>query len=54
MFDDSTNSKYTICFYNLNSYEFNILNNAFPKDYFTIINLGKDINNIDVIKTTCY
>ena len=49
MFDDSTNSKYTICFQNLNSYEFNILNNAFPKDYFTIINLGKDINNIDVI-----
>lgn len=49
MFDDSTNSKYTICFYNLSSYEFNILNNAFPKDYFTIINLEDNINNIDII-----
>lgn len=50
MFNDSTNSKYTICFYNLNSYEFNILNNSFPKEYFTIINLENDIEKINITK----
>lgn len=46
---DSINSKYTICFYNLDDYEFNVLSNAFSKDYFRIINLKDDINEIKII-----
>lgn len=49
MFNDSANSKYTICFYNLNSDEYNILCNAFQSDYFAIINLGSDISNLEMI-----
>lgn len=49
MFNSSINSKYTICFYNLNSYEFSILSKSFSKDYFNVINLGNDTNNIGII-----
>ena len=49
MFNDIANSKYNICFYNLNSDEYNILCNAFPSDYFAIINLGSDISNLKMI-----
>ena len=49
MFNDSANSKYTICFYNLNSEEYILLCNAFPSEYFTIINLGNDISNLKLI-----
>lgn len=50
MFNDSTNSKYTICFYNLSSYEYSVFCSAFPNEYFTIINLEDDINNISIIQ----